>query len=155
MIGRRLQIHVMMHDYAGKRSWECINIHLNVQIKAVFAQRSPSGGKYVIFGRFPQLPVCQRIVLFSLPVPPFQLCRKGFSVLRKRLFRVAEHAFPHAGKGCPVCWKVLSCAGKAWLGLSRKAKTGLRKPFRRSVTAFSVVGVICFAEKSCHVFLLA
>ena len=151
----RLQIHDMMHNYAGNRSWECINIHLNVQIKAVFAQRSPSGGKYAIFERFAQLPVCQPIVLLCHPAMPFPLYIKGFFGLRERLFRIAEHAFPHAWKGCLECWKRLSCAGKVWLGLSRKPKTGVRKPFRRAVTAFSVVGVICFAEKSCHVFLLA
>ncbi|WP_317322229.1 hypothetical protein [Leyella lascolaii] len=103
MIGHRLQIHDMMHNYAGKRSGECMDMHRNVQIKAVFAQRSPSGGKYAVLERFAQLSVCQRIALFSLPILPFQLCGKGFSALRKRLFRVAEHAFPHAGKGCPVC----------------------------------------------------
>lgn len=80
-----------------------MDMHRNVQIKAVFAPECPSDCKYAIFERFAQLPVCQPIVLLCHPAMPFPLYRKGFFGLRERLFRIAEHAFPHAGKGCPVC----------------------------------------------------
>lgn len=85
-----------------------MDMHRNVQIKAVFAQRSPSGGKYAVLERFAQLSVCQRIALFSLPVLPFQLCGKGSFALQNMLSRMPEKAVLYAERGFPAPEKPVS-----------------------------------------------
>lgn len=81
----------------GNRCGVCMNIHRQLQIKAFLACVSRCGGKYAILRDFVYYIVNQLFALFRALMRILPVGGKGSLALRKRLFRVAERAFPRCG----------------------------------------------------------
>lgn len=81
----------------GNRCGVCMNIHRQLQIKAFLACVSRCGGKYAILRDFIYYIVNQLFALFRALMRILTVGGKGSLALRKRLFRVAERAFPRCG----------------------------------------------------------
>lgn len=81
----------------GNRCRVCMNIHRQLQIKAFLACVSRCGGKYAILRDFIYYIVNQLFALFRALICILPVGGKGSLALRKRLFRVAERAFPRCG----------------------------------------------------------
>ncbi|OKZ25345.1 MAG: hypothetical protein BHV84_10345 [Prevotella sp. AG:487_50_53] len=74
-----------------------MNIHRQLQIKVFLACVSRCGGKYAILRDFIYYIVNQLFTLFRALICILLVGGKGSLALRKRLFRVAERAFPRCG----------------------------------------------------------